>query len=711
MSLIFGLYHVQLKDMYAAINNAHSCGIYKFDTAELFRNEKKCSELCFETDIITTKIYYGKTFAHTKKLIKRCINRFAGRKVNMLLHKHMPNDCWKALCLNSLYFNQIGVCNYSKEELIDLFQYCDKNSIQKPTIHQIEIHPFVDCKPLIKFCQSNSITVQGHTVLTQGKFLNYSPLQIISEKYKVKPAQILVSWALKNKVEICVNSTNLFHLQELTKTVNLSQKDIDEIDTWHYFSPYCFYTKLFDLPHKSSGSNPINPINPINPVEKTYADIIIEKLEKDKLADFPSDLCDNLSFTSNSLLAKEIAIKMCSFVHMEVAFMVYDTLIRNLKNKRFEQTEKLSDPHNNLTLFFNYLSRVKFLEKNVLFLKGAIFTDGKVDLCKQLIGFTDTKQLCAAISASVLVKHLILSNNFLFQYDGERLATSFTHLIKNPNLKIKTWDLSNNYIDTFAIKILSNAFSKTTHCDALWLKNNPITYFGAKYINSMLKLNKTIKLLDLRNCFLEDSGVCNLLRDPSDLQTLKHLYLDSNNIKCVKSISDWCKKSNIVTLSLSLNYLADACIVALSESLQNNQTLKRLNLSNTYMCNAGLQSVVNAVTSCKKFICLDIGCKKNIFPGEWINFYDDAVVLDLVHLLVSCKSLKYLNVRGCNITIGNLLSLHRLPTVSMALIKGSKHYVHSKSEIKLIKNPKKSTHIESIYKAKLNAINCVHEFI
>lgn len=57
--------------------------------------------------------------------------------------------------------------------------------IPKPSIHEIEVGPFVACDEIIEFWKNNGITVQAHTVLTQGKFLNYPPLLEVANKYKV----------------------------------------------------------------------------------------------------------------------------------------------------------------------------------------------------------------------------------------------------------------------------------------------------------------------------------------------------------------------------------------------------------------------------------------------------------------------------------------------------------------------------------------------
>lgn len=43
-NIIFGLYHVPYGDVSERMTNAHKCGINRFDTAQLYGNERICTE-------------------------------------------------------------------------------------------------------------------------------------------------------------------------------------------------------------------------------------------------------------------------------------------------------------------------------------------------------------------------------------------------------------------------------------------------------------------------------------------------------------------------------------------------------------------------------------------------------------------------------------------------------------------------------------------
>ena len=204
---IFGLYHVPYAEVPRRMNMAHRSGITRFDTAQLYGNESLCAESSNSDDMITTKLYAANTTDQTYKLIKRSLTRFGSKRINtMLLHRPMPNECWNALTSRADQFDTIGVSNYDINGLQILLDYCETKQIRQPDVHQIEVHPFVDCDPMIQFCRQHNIQVQGHTVLAQCKFLNYGPLVHMAQKYAVTPAKILVSWAYAKPIGVCVST-------------------------------------------------------------------------------------------------------------------------------------------------------------------------------------------------------------------------------------------------------------------------------------------------------------------------------------------------------------------------------------------------------------------------------------------------------------------------------------------------------------------------
>ncbi|CAH6419269.1 Aldo/keto reductase [uncultured virus] len=743
MALIFGLYPVTHDDVARRISFAHKLGLTRFDTAQIYGNERACAEACNETDTITTKIYACNIAGQVDKLVKRSINRFSRSKTikdppstfipkkidTMLLHRPMPNECWGALCVHADKFNNIGISNYDFNGLKDLLSYCENFSLKKPDVHQMEVHPFVDCEHLIEYCKSQGIRVQGHTILGQGKFFKYLPLQVLSRKYKVSPSVILTVWALSKGIDICVATSSEEHLAELqtaTKLV-LDDEDLIDINNWHSITPHRFYGKINKVPLSLNGI----------PNQEEYITQVVAQLKKDQKSAYPSDICDHLPLAGEPYrsVGRTIAAMFFPELKPEAALNKYRMSVKELRQKRIQQRKvnflhkkglsccvvrRTTGPYSDSIIqpkpmpvdvtdpsefkpFFSYLTSSEALpQSDTIFVRGAIFPDGRMDLCKQVVGPRSIRELCDTVKNSKIVRHFLLGNNVALQDNEELGAEALASVMRDNSKPIETWYLAGNCVGPKATKIIADALTTNTQCKALWLKRNPVGSFGAQHLNSMLRLNETLVLLDLHNCGLGDEGVSDLLAAPDELKSLKHLYLDANGFESATSIAKWAAIAHPVTLYLSINRLGDTAIIELLSALHGSPRLKRLCLASTHMRNPGLKAVVDMALTCPRLFCLNLGCYKSTadmgeHPG---NFFDDDAIPDLVRLMTECNTLQYLNIAGCKISEKGLLSLPRMPNISMDLGKGPWHHVHEKDTLRFVKQPKRVAHIDSIYRGK-----------
>lgn len=745
MALIYGLYRIQSNDVSKYMKMVRSMGITHFDTAQLYGNERACADACLPTDIVTTKIYDGFSAGQMKRRVDRSFTRFNGRIIAtqpegtsdftqstidcLLLHRPLPDECWLGLVRNAGEVRSLGISNYDYNSLVNLLAYCDSVNIRKPNVHQMEVHPFVDCDALIQYCQAQGIRVQGHTILTQGKFFNYRPLVEMSAKYNVSPAAILTAWALSKGIDICINTRSMDHLVELmqARQLALAPEDLAEINTWHQVSPFRFYNKLNRIPHTLNGvADPDGLITQI-----------ANQLRTDLTGEFPSSLCEEVPITGDAYRAvgRLIASELYPELKSEQAMTKFRREMKRLRTVRVSQHKveiqrkkglsccvvkrvdgdysesilhprpmpvEVTDPAEFIP-YFDFLKASETVpNSDTVFVRGAMFPDGRMDLCKQVIGPTSIQALCEAVNESKIVRHFLLGNNVALQDNEEAGAQAFASVMSNNAKPIETWYLAGNCIGPVGIAIMAAALRENTQCKAFWLKRNPIGPLGAVSLNSLLRINTHLVLLDLHNCGLGDEGLRNLFQSPAEIKTLKHVYLDANAIETTEPIVEWCKVGTPVTLSLSINRLGDDEILCLAHALQGHPTLKRLCLASTHLGNTGVQRVVTMALSCPKLICLNLGCYKSTGDmGEWQgSFFDDEVVPDLSHLVSESKSLQYLNTIGSKMSREGLMTIPRMPQISMDLGAGPYHYVHEKSQLRLLKHPKRVVHIDSIYRNK-----------
>lgn len=734
MSLIIGTYRVNNDKVAERIEMGHKYGIKMFDTSELYGNEASVVKACHPDDYITTKMYHGINVSQIRKRCQKSKNRFnlgdVSHKINaMLLHRPLPLECWRAL-VEELPECDLGVSNYDYHSLVNLLNYCDQLGISKPTIHQMEVHPFVDCTGLIEYCQSQNIKVQGHTILAQGKFLNFPPLVELSQKYSVASATILVAWALSKGIDVCVSTSKEEHLVELLngQQLTLDQEDILSMNSWYTQNGIRFYHKMLSVPLTLTSID--------NPEE--YINKVVAQLKIDMYSDSISQIVELLPITDQPYrtIGKQIAIKLFPDINPDAALSHYRSLIKLLRKRRVEQAQtaimrkkgmsckvpqRITGPYSDSIInptpmpvditspsefepYFNYVSTALVPPAaDTVFIKGAIFPDGRLDVCKQVVGPTSFERLCQTVEQSKIVKHFLLGNNIAFQDNQEAGALALAKIMQNNDKPIETWYLAGNCINSKVIEILANALIHNTQAKALWLKRNPIRPEGCIYLNKMLRNNLTLKILDLHNCAIMDEGLVNLFSCPEEIRGLKHVYLDANALEILDPVCQWVRTAPLKSLSLSINRLGDTEIIKLANCLMNHPTLKRLCLGSTHLDNDGVKVVVDMALSCPKLKCLNIGVYKSAGDmGEMpSNFYNDDSIPDLTRLLLESKSLSYLSVVGSKISYDGMARLPRLDHISMDTGKGPIHHVHPDKIIHRFKQCKRVKDIDSIYRNRM----------
>lgn len=731
-SLIFGTYHLTGDMLFPAIQLAKNAGFTRFDTATIYGNEKQLYEIIPHAQI-TSKIYNAHNKDQINRQLKRLRKRYGGElPSSLLLHRPMPHECWETLCeLKEKEGITIGVSNYSIDLLQRLLDYCAEQSLPFPEINQIEVHPFVDCRPLITYCKTMGIQVQGHTVLTQSKYLSHPTITEIAERYGKSAAQILLNWARNFEIDLCVSTQKKEHLDELLELFTMKTQDLKMLDELHRKESHRFYLNYGKLPEYT---------NCLGLSEREdYIQGVVKRLREYMKSENPSQLCEVLPLAGDGYrtVGREIANRLYSNISEDARLSTYRLLIKNLRTQRRNnsKTEKLRKkglscsyprqklgteythsitnpkpmpvevtPPEEFRQIFDWLEQAKVPPQfDAIFLRGALFPDGRMDLCKQVVGPVSIVQLCESVAKSGAVKHFLLGNNLAFEGDDGAAAKAMAKVMAS-NQPIETWYLAGNCVSGEIITTLAQGLKENTIAKALWLKRNPIGSVGATGLNDMLRVNRNLTILDLHNCALFDEGISSLLAHPEELKTLKHLYLDANGIELEGSrvIAKWCSYGTVVTLSLSINRLKNDGVTNICKELSNSKSLKRLCLASTGFNDEVMEKVVTMALSCSRLISLNLGCYKSTVdmgekPG---NPFTDNSISHLTRLLNESQSLKYLSTSGCQMSHEGLLSLPRKESISMDLGTGPWHHV-SKKELRFIKHTKRVAHIDSIYRNKM----------
>jgi len=133
-------------------------------------------------------------------------------------------ETWEAMeeLVKEGLVKNIGMCNVGVALLRDVLSYCKV----KPTVLQVELHPYNTQEKLLRFCREKGIAVTGFSNLGAPSYLelnmatekesvlNEPVVNEIASKYSKTPAQIVLRWAVQRGTAIIPKTTKTERLQE-----------------------------------------------------------------------------------------------------------------------------------------------------------------------------------------------------------------------------------------------------------------------------------------------------------------------------------------------------------------------------------------------------------------------------------------------------------------------------------------------------------------
>lgn len=321
-------------------------------------------------------------------------------------------------------------------------------------------------------------------------------------------------------------------------------------------------------------------------------------------------------------------------------------------------------PLGELEPFFAFLSGNTNIDTQMIeFKRGVFYDDGRIDLCKQVVGPPWISKLMDSIKENKHVEHFLLGNNII-DLPGAKAISQF--ILQKHVPKIKTWYLAGNCIDEEGAGLLAEAFKVDKDSDALWLKRNPVKPVGAKHLAEMLKVNTTLEILDMHNTGVLDEGTKYLFEGLKSNTTLKHLYMDANGITIegAKYIAEYFNhkvKNNepgIESLWLDMNRLEDDGAIIISQALKD-YPIRKLIMGSNRITSIGAKVICDSFVDHKTLQLLDLGIYKATADiGELANDIGDNGVNDICNLIINNQKLQFLSVLHNGFTSDGMKKLH-----------------------------------------------------
>lgn len=201
-----GTYNLNGKEGANAISSAIDMGYRLIDTAYNYENEGTVGEAVRRSSIpreelkITSKLP-GRYQEYDKAVptIQESLYR-AGLDYYDLYLIHWPNpkqdnyvEAWQALIEAKKWglIRSIGVCNFLPEHIERL----EKETGVKPSINQIELHPFFNQEQQRKWHEANNVRTESWSPLARANaVLQHEAIQKIADHHSKTVSQVILRW-------------------------------------------------------------------------------------------------------------------------------------------------------------------------------------------------------------------------------------------------------------------------------------------------------------------------------------------------------------------------------------------------------------------------------------------------------------------------------------------------------------------------------------
>ena len=194
-------------DAERAVRAAIDLGYRHFDTAALYGNERGVGKAVGECGLprhelfVTTKVWNDDIRAgRIEAAFAESMQRLGLDSLDLYL-LHWPirgrhHESWRAMerLQRTGRVQAIGVSNYMIPHLEELLQGAEI----VPAVNQIEFHPYLQSKPLHRFCRMRDIRLTAWSPLMQaGPLLADPVLKAIAKRHGRTVAQVVLRWDLQ----------------------------------------------------------------------------------------------------------------------------------------------------------------------------------------------------------------------------------------------------------------------------------------------------------------------------------------------------------------------------------------------------------------------------------------------------------------------------------------------------------------------------------
>ncbi|KHN78994.1 Alcohol dehydrogenase [NADP(+)] [Toxocara canis] len=125
-------------------------------------------------------------------------------------------ETWHALedCVRAGKIRSVGISNFNHKQIARIIHNCTV----KPSVLQVELHPYFQQRKLREFCQSHEITITAYSPLGNPSMpfrkegdaiaLEDSVIKEIAQRHNKTPAQVILRWEILSGIVVIPKSTS-----------------------------------------------------------------------------------------------------------------------------------------------------------------------------------------------------------------------------------------------------------------------------------------------------------------------------------------------------------------------------------------------------------------------------------------------------------------------------------------------------------------------
>ncbi|MGY3858463.1 2,5-didehydrogluconate reductase DkgB [Aeromonas intestinalis] len=215
-----GTFRLKGEPLIATLNTGLELGYRHIDTAQIYGNEAEVGQVLASTNVprqdiyLTTKVWTsefgpGKVIPSLKTSLEKLRTDYLDLA---LIHWPSPKDeVPMAVYLEQLaeakaqgLTREIGVSNFTVAQLKEAVAILGPGAI---THQQVEIHPLLQNRKVVAFCQEQGIALTAYMPLAYGKVLTEPLLLEIGKRHGVSAAQVSLAWLLAQGMTVIPSST------------------------------------------------------------------------------------------------------------------------------------------------------------------------------------------------------------------------------------------------------------------------------------------------------------------------------------------------------------------------------------------------------------------------------------------------------------------------------------------------------------------------